>query len=588
METYKIEHLKFTYPTMQQASLKDINLTICSGQFITLFGQSGSGKTTLLRHLKPQLTPAGKRDGKIYFMNTIIEDVDLHHQSSEIGYVMQDPDHQIVTDKVWHELAFGLESLGYDNATIRLRVAEISNFFNISDWFHKKTSELSGGQKQLLNLASIMTMQPKVLILDEPTSQLDPITAVEFLETLKKINRELAVTIILSEHRLEEVFSYSDRVILIDKAKIIYDDTPQKIGQFMHSTKHPLKVAMPTPIQLFTAFQQTAKCPTTIKEGRLWLEEYLIEQGVNIDKIIDTNQNKISLNDNINLNVFDKLKETIFNKKQDISYAIKLKEVWFRYSKNDSDILKDLNLNIKKGQLHAIIGGNGAGKSTLLSVIAGINPFYRGKVILFDKPINDYSSHQLFGKTVALLPQNPQTLFVEKTLKRDLQTVLKRNKESIKNNEILINKALTLTELTDKVECHPYDLSGGEQQRAALAKILLLDPDIILLDEPTKGLDGFYKIKLANILKQLMTDGKTVVMVSHDIEFCAKYADYCSLLFDGQLISSGQAVSFFSGNAFYTTAANRLSRHLFNNCIKTTDIIENIKILCDNAKENSK
>lgn len=500
-------------------------------------------------------------------MNTPIQQLDQRQQSAAIGYVMQDPENQIVTDKVWHELAFGLESLGYNKQTIRLRVAEIANFFNIADWFHKKTNQLSGGQKQLLNLASIMAMQPKVLILDEPTSQLDPIAAVEFLETLKKINRELAVTIVLSEHRLEEVFSYSDRVILIDDGKIVYDDQPQRIGDFMQHTKHPLAVAMPTPVQLYSAFAQTGDCPITIKQGRQWLDGYM-----STNDIVSTLQQSNQFYEQQSGHKPFNLRQLLPVIQPNPTAAVVLKDIWFRYQRDGADILRDLSLTVDKMTFHAIIGGNGAGKSTLLNIIAATVTAYRGKIVLNNRPLKAYDKSELHGKTVALLPQNPQTLFVAKNLYLDLASVLSKRNVTQQIRQQRIEEVLALTELSDLTARHPYDLSGGEQQRAALAKILLLDPDIILLDEPTKGLDGFYKIKLAQVLKRLISAGKTLIMVSHDIEFCAKYADSCSLLFDGQLISSAKTRPFFSGNAFYTTAANRLSRHVFKDCIQVADI----------------
>ena len=206
MALFEIEHLTFAYPTTPDTPcLKDVSLTLEAGEYLALCGKSGSGKTTLLRQLKSVLAPHGKKSGLIRFDDRALEDVDAREQAGRIGYVMQDPDSQIVTDKVWHELAFGLESLGCDQRTMRLRVAEMASYFGIQDWFHREVAELSGGQKQLLNLASVMAMQPDVLILDEPTSQLDPIAAADFLNTIARLNRELGTTILLSEHRLENV-----------------------------------------------------------------------------------------------------------------------------------------------------------------------------------------------------------------------------------------------------------------------------------------------------------------------------------------------------------------------------------------------
>ena len=252
MEHFRIENLSFYYPTSKdKKSLDNVSLKIEKGEYIVLCGKSGSGKTTLLRHLKTVLSPHGKRVGEIFFNGVALNDVDNRKQSSKIGYVMQNPDDQIVTDKVWHELAFGLESLGCDQKTMRSRVAEMACYFGIQDWFHRDVAVLSGGQKQLLNLASIMAMQPEVLILDEPTSQLDPIAASDFLNTVRKINTELGTTVIITEHRLEDIFPYADRAIVMDSGKIIADDTPRNIGRLLYEQNNPMFTAMPTPVRVF-------------------------------------------------------------------------------------------------------------------------------------------------------------------------------------------------------------------------------------------------------------------------------------------------------------------------------------------------
>ena len=252
MEHFKIEDLNFSYPTAKgKLSLENVSLTISKGEYIVLCGRSGSGKTTLLRHLKTVLAPHGKRSGSITFNGVPLEQVSERDQASKIGYVMQNPDDQIVTDKVWHELAFGLESLGTDQKVMRARVAEMACYFGIQDWFHRNVADLSGGQKQLLNLASIMAMQPEVLILDEPTSQLDPIAASDFLNTVRKINIELGTTVIVTEHRLEDIFPYADRAIVMDEGRIIADDTPRNIGKLLYEQKNLMFAAMPTPVRVF-------------------------------------------------------------------------------------------------------------------------------------------------------------------------------------------------------------------------------------------------------------------------------------------------------------------------------------------------
>ena len=542
MAHFQIKNLTFSYATAKgKYSLQDVNLTIEKGEYIVLCGKSGSGKTTLLKHLKSVLTPNGKRSGTILFNGIPMEQVSQRDQSSKIGYVMQNPDDQIVTDKVWHELAFGLESLGTDQKTMRARVAEMACYFGIQDWFHRDVANLSGGQKQLLNLASIMAMQPEVLILDEPTSQLDPIAASDFLNTVRKINMELGTTVIITEHRLEDIFPYADRAIVMDGGKVIADDTPRNIGQLLWEQKNDMFAAMPTPVRVFYGAAGEDNCPLTVREGRTWLSRSFPEGA---------KKNTFSA---------DLLAEEIE------SPALSLKELWFRYEKNNPDILRGVSVEVAAGSLFAIVGGNGVGKSTTLKAICGICKPYRGKVKIFGKPIEKYKSAELFQDCLAMLPQDPKSLFVAKTVREEL--------EEMTREQAKINEIAAVCEIENLLSSHPYDLSGGEQQRAALAKVLLTNPRLLLLDEPTKGIDSFFKEKLANILCKLKEQGITIVMVSHDVEFCAKYADSVSMFFDGQVLTTDTPRRFFGNNSFYTTAANRMSRHVFSMAVTAEDVV---------------
>ena len=543
MAHFQIQNLTFSYAGAKaKRSLEDVTLSIEKGSYIVLCGKSGSGKTTLLKHLKSVLTPSGKRTGRILFNDIPLEQVSQRDQSGKIGYVMQNPDDQIVTDKVWHELAFGLESLGCDQKTMRARVAEMACYFGIQDWFHRDVANLSGGQKQLLNLASIMAMQPEVLILDEPTSQLDPIAASDFLNTVRKINIELGTTVIITEHRLEDIFPYADRAIVMDGGKVIADDTPRRIGQLLWEQKNDMFAAMPTPVRVFYDADGKGDCPLTVREGRNWLSR--------------------AFPDGAKKHAFatERLEEEVENP------ALSLKELWFRYEKNSPDILRGVSAQVPAGSLYAIVGGNGAGKSTTLKAACGICKPYRGKVKVFGKPIEKYKSGELFRNCMAMLPQDPKSLFVAKTVWEELEEMSKDQEK--------IHKIAAICQVDTLLDSHPYDLSGGEQQRAALAKVLLTDPRLLLLDEPTKGIDSFFKEKLAAILCKLKEQGITIVMVSHDVEFCAKYADQVSMFFDGQVLTTDTPRRFFGNNSFYTTAANRMSRHVFSMAVTAEDVAQ--------------
>lgn len=556
MALFEIKDLNFSYPDAGVPAIQKINFSIEQGEFMVICGKSGCGKTTLLRHFKTVMTPYGKREGEILFEGQPLEEISVRKQSAEIGYVLQSPDNQIVTDKVWHELAFGVENLGYDQQTIRLRVAEMASFFGIQNWFSKNVEELSGGQKQLLNLASVMAMQPKVLVLDEPTSQLDPIAASEFLSTIRKINLDLGITVIIIEHRLEEVFPMADKVLVLEDGKQTFFDTPRMVGKEL--ADHDLFLAMPSPVQIYNKTGQEGVCPLTVCEGRNWLEEHYKGQEEIKEEV-----------------KYPEKKRKNLSKKEAV---ISVKEVWFRYEKEGKDIVRDLSLQVKKGELFCILGGNGTGKSTTLSLLSGIHRPYRGKIFLQGRDIRKISEKELFHHFLGVLPQNPQSLFVGNTVEEDLWEMvnnlspLKRKEHKEKMEQVVED-----TEIGHLLHMHPYDLSGGEQQRAALAKVLLLEPEILLLDEPTKGLDGFYKSKLAGIFKILQEKGITILMVSHDIEFCASYADTCAMFFDGAVVTACDSREFFTGNSFYTTAANRMARHIFPDAVTVKDVIESCR-----------
>lgn len=551
MAHFEIKDLTFSYAAAKgKHSLENVSLTIEQGEFLVLCGKSGSGKSTLLRQLKTVLTPNGKRTGEILFRGVPLKQVSDREQSEKIGFVMQNPDDQIVTDKVWHELAFGLESLGCDQKTMRGRVAEMACYFGIQDWFHRDVATLSGGQKQLLNLASIMAMQPEVLILDEPTSQLDPIAASDFLNTVRKINTELGTTVIITEHRLEDIFPYADRAVVMEKGRVIADDTPGKVGQLLFEQANPMFAAMPTPVRVYYGAGGTGESPLTVRQGRSWLSRRFPNRPEK-DAI-----------------AAPPLPEEVKDP------ALVLKELWFRYEKDSPDILRGVSAEIPSGSLYAILGGNGAGKSTTLKAISGICRPYRGKVTLFGKPVDKYKSSELFHGCLAMLPQDPKSLFVKKTVREDLSEMTK-DKSSIE-------RIAALCQITELLDNHPYDLSGGEQQRAALAKVLLTEPKMLLLDEPTKGIDSFFKETFAGILSDLKKQGITIVMVSHDVEFCARYADVVSMFFDGQVLTTDTPRRFFGSNSFYTTAAHRMSRHIFHMAVTVDDVLT----LCrENAHE---
>lgn len=552
MEILRIENLSFRYPNTETNVVENVNLSISDGEFVVVCGESGCGKTTLLKLIKKQLSPVGKKSGNILYYSDLIEELDDRVSAAEIGFVLQDPDNQIVTDKVWHELAFGLENLGLSTEVIRRRVGEMASYFGIHEWFRKKTDELSGGQKQLLNLAAVMVMQPKILILDEPTSQLDPIAASDFLATLKKLNRELGLTIILAEHRLEEIFPIADKVLLMDKGRVLLYDSPTNVGKRLREKDggHNMLCGLPSAVRIFAALDIEDACPLTVKDGRDFLERHFSPV-----KAPAADSSYIPSGDT----------------------AVELKEVWFRYERDLPDVLRGASLKVNKGELYCILGGNGTGKTTALNVISGLDKAYRGKVFIDNKPIKDYKGNSLYRNNLAYLPQNPQTVFVKDTVLEDFSDILESLGTKKEERREKINAVAEKIGIAHLLSKHPYDLSGGEQQKCAIAKMLLSEPKILLMDEPTKGLDAYSKRTLRNILKELKKDGMTILMVTHDIEFAAENADRCGLFFDGEILSSDIPEKFFAENNFYTTAANRMARRLFPNAVTCEQVIASCK-----------
>lgn len=543
-ELFRLEKFSFTYPGASTPCLHAIDLVIRPGDFVLLTGCSGSGKTTLLRQLKPELAAQGQRTGAIFYRGKALASLTLQ-ESADIGFVGQDPELQLVTDKVWHELAFGLENLGLPSAEIRRRVAEMSSFFGIGGWFHADTASLSGGQKQMLALASVVAMQPRILLLDEPCSQLDPVAREDFLSLLTKLNRELGISVLLIEHRPDSLLPMADRVLLLEQGHLAEDAPPRRFAAALIRSKHSLAAAMPAAAAVaaaFTAPEQDDQLPVTVREGRLWLAGRLPAA-----ECTGRRPTPHQVADD--------------RKKKDCSPALlSLKHIDYRYPNAAADVLRGLDLDILPNDLLAICGANGSGKSTLLKLIAGVRRPDRGKRIM-DKQVK-----------IRLLPQHPRLLFTTECCQDELAEMLPTL--SPQEQAARISAVCARCEVPDAILTrHPYDISGGEQQRLALAKLLLTEPQLLLLDEPTKGLDAACKARFATLLADLRASGMAIVMATHDIEFAACYLSRAALLFDGTIISQGDAGEFFTRNSFYTTAANRMAREWFPAVATVADLL---------------
>lgn len=530
MEIFSVKNLSFTYPQMKEKALDNVNFTVKRGEFCVICGQSGCGKTTLLRLLKPQAAPHGTKTGEIFFSSENIEKCSEEDTAFKIGYVSQNPENQTVTDTVLHELAFTLENMGMSSEEINIKISETATYFGLSKIIEQKTNSLSGGQMQILNLAAASVAEPDVLILDEPASQLDPVSAENFFTILDKLNKDLGITVIITEHRLEKLFPVADRIIVMEQGKIITDTAPKDTCNALSkiSKNHPMMLALPVPARLYSVTDCKSQCPVTVKEGRELFAKY-------------------SKNNSFT-------EHTLQNNNSD-DEILSVKNVYFRYDKKSDDVLLGLNLSVNRGEIFSVVGANGSGKSTLLSVIGARLKPYRGKVKLNEK--------------TATMPQNPQLLFVKDSLLEDFK--------SVSGDLEKINKLSEKFNVHHLLNHHPYDLSGGEIQRAGFVKLLLLEPKILLLDEPTKGCDSFSKAELAKTLKELSDNQITILLVTHDLDFSAEVSTVCAMLFNGTLSKRLEPHEFYCGKRFYTTSANKISRGIKDGIITTEELISAVK-----------
>jgi energy-coupling factor transport system ATP-binding protein len=531
VDLLEVEDLTFTYPQCAAPAVRNVSFRAEKGSFSVLCGATGSGKSTLLRLLKRELVPLGEKSGRVLIRGEDIDETEEGISARSVGFVMQNPEQQIVTDKVWHELAFGLENLNTPPDEIARRVAEMAGYFGIESWYEKSVSELSGGQKQLLNLASVMVMDPELLILDEPTTQLDPIAASDFIATLKKLNADLSLTVLVAEHRLEELIPACDRLLVMEDGMLIGNGAPREVIRDLGG-REELMLAMPAASRLYRSLGMDGRCPLTVREGRQMIEE---DYENRIRSLPEKNAPAAG------------------------EPALEFRDVWFRYERDLPDVLRGLNFTVSRNEIFCILGGNGSGKTTSLGCAAAVLKPYAGQIRVFGKKLREYKNQSLYRDCLALLPQDVQTVFLRNTVREELEDA----------GAVISDLPFDPLPLYDK---HPYDCSGGEQQLVALAKALATKPKLLLMDEPTKGLDAGKKRDVAGILRRLKESGVTVVVVTHDVEFAAVCADRCAMFFRGGVVSVGRPDAFFSGNSFYTTAAARMSKGFYDRAVTVEDL----------------
>lgn len=464
MPAIEVRGLSFAYPGAAAPVLEGLDWSVPQGAFALLVGGTGSGKSTLLSLLKPEIAPTGERAGELRVLGESVADMDVRASAERVGYVFQDPENQIVCETVWHEMAFGLENLGVSRDEMRRRVAETSYFFGLEDWLHRDTDTLSGGRKQLLSLAAVLALRPRVLLLDEPTSQLDPVAEKNFLHALFRVNRELGCTVVVATHQPRPMLEYATCAYRIEGGRVREVADLASLGG---------------------------------REGLLALGSYEPAQGEALG-------------------------------------AAAIREGWFRYDRAAGWVLRGLDVAFSAGAVHAIVGGNGCGKSTMLSVLAKTAKLQRGRMIRG-------------AASAALLPQNPKALLVAETVRDELMEWA----STCGYDEVAAQEQAARLGLAGLEARHPYDLSGGQRQLLALAKLLLIGPELLLLDEPTKGLDLASRRIIARALRDHAQAGGTVIMATHDLDFAEQVSDDIAMMFDGEIACMEPPADFFADNVFY-------------------------------------
>ncbi|WP_235775362.1 MULTISPECIES: ABC transporter ATP-binding protein [Paenibacillus] len=575
MEILRAQELSFRYPEASRPSLDRLSFGVEEGEFIVLCGPSGSGKTTLLRHLKRELAPVGDKSGTVMYRGMELGQLPPKAAAGEIGMVFQNPDAQIVMETVWQELAFSMENMGLPPSVMRGRLAEFAGLFNLEPLLYKPVHELSGGQKQLVNLASVLLLHPRLLLLDEPTSQLDPVASREFIHLLRRLNEELSMTVILSEHRLEEAMPLADRVMVMEQGRLTAFGAPRELVLATgREAGRGLEPYLPSASRLYLALspepggRRPEQVPLTVREGKRWLTEFAGSGRLQPEAASagpTASQPSPDPAASQPLPGLASRHGTAGGEGRSIGASkplLECREISFRYEKDGPEVLKKLNFSLYRSELTAILGGNGAGKSTLLQVMAGLLKPQRGRL----KPGS--------GVTAGYLAQNPLLYFSHDTVAEELAHMARYAGLSAADAEREIGTLADKLGLGGVLDSHPQDISGGEQQRAALALVLLLRPDILLLDEPTKGLDPAAKEELAELLGALASEGRNVTIVTHDVEFAARYATRCAMLFDGGIAAEGAPPAFFGANYFYTTAVGRMVRDWLPEALTIEDVMK--------------
>ena len=519
-----VENLSYSYSIGGKNILSNVNLSIDKGDIVLIMGESGSGKSTLLRSLTGSIPHfyGGEISGRVLYEGKSLSDMTQRERASKIAMVFQSPESQIIMDKVHKEVAFSLENIAVPEATIRRRVFEALQFLKLLPLAYEDTEKLSGGEKHKVVLASVLAMKTDVIILDEPTSQLDPQSSEEFINLLKKINQELGKTIIIVEQKIDYIYDIADKIVILEKGSVEF------IGSKKEFYNRGYEGFLPMYLKIARQFDFTDV--SDIRDMRRQLELYLRDKKPT---------NRMLCNSDITREVV--LEVSNMNVKID-----------------NKIILKDINLEFKQGKIYSILGENGAGKSTLLKAIMNLVK-YSGSIKFKDKKLYKLKPSQI-AHNIGYVSQNPNDYISKDTVYDEVKFTLDNfGIEDVSKVDNIL-KELGIFNIRNK---NPRDISEGEKERVAIASILIMDTEIILLDEPSKGLDYTSKKVLGYILKDLKEKGKTIIMVSHDIDYVAEYSDDIVLLLNGEIIDRGRTEDILREGIYYTSTVNRLCNGAF-------------------------
>jgi len=559
LSLFEVENLTYYYPETEQPALHNVNITIEEGEFLLIVGGSGSGKSSLARALTGLIPDfyGGRIGGTVFYKKRDIRSISRRDLAGEVGIVFQDPEKQLVMTGVEAEVAFGLENMGLPQAEMFRRVAEVMSFLGLTPLKTEFTTTLSGGQKQKLALGSVLAMQPRALILDEPTSQLDPAAAEEFFNLIKRLNEEMNMTVVLVEQRLDRCFHLAvdrcfhlaDRVMVMENGEIVRDGPPGETAAWQ------VKNGLPFVPPVATLFARTGSpdVPLTVKKGRRLLKKKLRNGDKEMTVALDQQEQVMSPSGG--------------------KPVVEVKDLWFAYP-NGREALRGINLSVNTGEFLAVLGENAAGKTTLLKHLAGLLKPNRGKVTIMGRDTRQATPRQM-ARTVGYLSQNPNDYLFQDTVAEELRFTL-ANLEL--PDEGRVDRLLEKLDLTRHRQANPRDLSSGERQRVVLASVMVAGPRLLVLDEPTRGLDYGLKARLGSLLREIAKDGTTVIVVTHDVEFAAEYACRVVMLFDGRVACDGLKHAALGSSMFYAPQISRLFRDIDSSVLTFREALNKMRL----------